>query len=304
MIDELKTDYKDDVLATSQQGKRTFNIVGKNGEILFEDVHIEDTSRYLQVGDEYGSDVINDTNEYVNQMDDKLDELIEFMDNGVKAEDVTYNDSNVKLALDTLIPKDIASITRNGTTFTAKNSDGDTLFTFNQQDNNTTYSIKEYSSTPSNLANFVQNTANGSLQCTFKFRDDNNIFGMGAKAWVRGLVQYQNAYGGTYDVNGVGFAIIQDGNFPVHFIISGVSSFSIKKQSNIKTMFTSLNFNSNHEADYEFGHSVFVLSFCLVSGDGYSDKKWFRVDGNHKWKFWAGSHTGSHSVDIAYIDLI
>lgn len=103
MIEELKTDYKDDVLATSQQGKRTFNIVGKNGEILFEDVHIEDTSRYLQVGDEYGGEVINETNEYVNQMDDKLDELIEFMDNGVKAEDVTYNDSNVKLALDSMI---------------------------------------------------------------------------------------------------------------------------------------------------------------------------------------------------------
>lgn len=102
MIEELKTDYKNDVLATSQQGKRTFNIVGKNGEILFEDVHIEDTSKYLQVGDEYGSDVINEINEYVNQMDNKLDELIEFMDNGVNAEDVTYNDSNVKLTLDTL----------------------------------------------------------------------------------------------------------------------------------------------------------------------------------------------------------
>ena len=138
MIEELKTDYKDDVLATSQQGKRTFNIVGKNGEILFEDVHIEDSSRYIQVGDEYGGDVINETNGYVNQMDDKLDELIEFMDNGVKAEDVTYNDSNVKLALDTLITRDVTSITRSGTTFTAKNSNGDTLFTFTQQDNNTT----------------------------------------------------------------------------------------------------------------------------------------------------------------------
>lgn len=34
----------------------------------------------------------------------------------------------------------VTSITRSGTTFTAKNADGDTLFTFTQQDNNTTYS--------------------------------------------------------------------------------------------------------------------------------------------------------------------
>ena len=32
----------------------------------------------------------------------------------------------------------VSSITRSGTTFTAKNSDGTTLFTFNQQDNDTT----------------------------------------------------------------------------------------------------------------------------------------------------------------------
>lgn len=102
MIDELKTDYKDDILATGQQGRRTFNIIDKNGNMLYEDVHIEDASEYLQVGDEYGGDIINEQNESINSMDDKLDELIEFMDNGVKAEDVTYNDSNVKLALDTL----------------------------------------------------------------------------------------------------------------------------------------------------------------------------------------------------------
>jgi hypothetical protein len=127
MIDELKTDYKDDVLATSQQGKRTFNIVGKNGEILFEDVHIEDTSRYLQVGDEYGQEIINEQNSAINQLSkgtgyvfDTYAEYLEAYQGGeipvnaivyikegsvdgtITALQVKYNDSNVKLALDAL----------------------------------------------------------------------------------------------------------------------------------------------------------------------------------------------------------
>ena len=127
MIDELKTDYKDDVLATSQQGKRTFNIVGKNGEILFEDVHIEDISRYLQVGDEYGQEIINEQNSAINQLSkgtgyvfDTYAEYLEAYQGGeipvgaivyikegsvdgtITALQVKYNDSNVKLALDTL----------------------------------------------------------------------------------------------------------------------------------------------------------------------------------------------------------
>lgn len=127
MIDELKTDYKDDVLATSQQGKRTFNIVGKNGEILFEDVHIEDTSKYTQVGDEYGQEIINEQNSAINQLSkgtgyvfDTYAEYLEAYQGGeipngaivyikegsvdgtITALQVKYNDSNVKLALDTL----------------------------------------------------------------------------------------------------------------------------------------------------------------------------------------------------------
>lgn len=127
MIDELKTDYKDDVLATSQQGKRTFNIVGKNGEILFEDVHIEDTSKYTQVGDEYGQEIINEQNSAINQLSkgtgyvfDTYAEYLEAYQGGeipngaivyikegsvdgtITALQVKYNDSNVKLALDSL----------------------------------------------------------------------------------------------------------------------------------------------------------------------------------------------------------
>lgn len=58
------------------------------------------------MGDEYGQEIINEQNSFFNAMDDKLDELLEFMGNGIKATDVTYNNSNVKLALDSLSTHD------------------------------------------------------------------------------------------------------------------------------------------------------------------------------------------------------
>ena len=45
---------------------------------------------------------------------------------------------SIKNVYDSLLASNIASITRSGTTFTAKNSAGTQLFTFTQQDNNTT----------------------------------------------------------------------------------------------------------------------------------------------------------------------
>lgn len=122
---ELKTDYKEDILETSQQGKRTFNIVSKTGEILFEDVHIEDVSKYTQVGDEYGQAIINAQNEAINKVAKGsglvFDTYQDYLDAKAKGEvavgnviyikegnqseitalQVVYNNSNVKLALDT-----------------------------------------------------------------------------------------------------------------------------------------------------------------------------------------------------------
>lgn len=97
-------------------------------------------------------------------------------------------------------------------------------------DTNTTYSIKEYTSTPSSLANFVQNTATGTLISIFKFRDDNNVLGFGAKSWVRGYIEYQNPYGATYGVYGQGIVFIQDSR-AYQILINGQqgSTFSVQK---------------------------------------------------------------------------
>lgn len=127
MINELKTDYKDDILATGQQGRRTFNIIDKNGNILYEDVHIEDASEYLQVGDEYGGDIINGQNESINSMDDKLDELIEFIEDGISADEVSYNNSTVKAALDSMCTALTESEIISGTSTTPKTVRADYL---------------------------------------------------------------------------------------------------------------------------------------------------------------------------------
>ena len=129
MIEDLRTDYKSDILMPVQQDKRTFNILDSNNNILYENVHIEDNSQYLQVGDEYGSDIINAQNTAINTLargtgltfntyQDYLDAKalgevpvgsIIYIKEGnstvITANQVTYNDSNVKLALDTVISR-------------------------------------------------------------------------------------------------------------------------------------------------------------------------------------------------------
>lgn len=60
----LKTDYKEDVLATSN-AKRKYNMItNDDGTVSFEDV-----TEYLQEGDSYGAGDINETNSVVNDHD-------------------------------------------------------------------------------------------------------------------------------------------------------------------------------------------------------------------------------------------
>lgn len=72
---DLRTNYKDDILSTAEQGTRKFNIVDANGNVLYEGVHLEDVSNYLQVGDEYGADEINEQNEAINQLNSDLGDI-------------------------------------------------------------------------------------------------------------------------------------------------------------------------------------------------------------------------------------
>lgn len=65
---DLKTDYKDDVLDTTQNTKRKYQMIDNgDGTVSFEDV-----TEYIHQGDSFGADDINDTNEEVNIINDNL----------------------------------------------------------------------------------------------------------------------------------------------------------------------------------------------------------------------------------------
>ena len=68
---DLKTDYKDDVLDTTQNTKRKYQMIDNgDGTVSFEDV-----TEYIQQGDSFGANDINDTNEEVNALESDIDEI-------------------------------------------------------------------------------------------------------------------------------------------------------------------------------------------------------------------------------------
>lgn len=68
---DLPTNYLDDILAQSMNGKRKFRITRPDG--TFEEVIIEDISEYLQTGSTFGAGDINRTNQAVNEKFDSGD---------------------------------------------------------------------------------------------------------------------------------------------------------------------------------------------------------------------------------------
>ena len=67
----LPTNYLDDILAQSMNGKRKFRITRPDG--TFEEVVIEDISEYSQTGSTFGAGDINRTNQAVNEKFDSED---------------------------------------------------------------------------------------------------------------------------------------------------------------------------------------------------------------------------------------
>lgn len=78
---DLKTNYKDDVLDTSVNEKRKFNMIqNSDGTVSFEDV-----TEYTQTGDSFGAADINATNAAVNDVNSNLsnsNEIINSIING------------------------------------------------------------------------------------------------------------------------------------------------------------------------------------------------------------------------------
>lgn len=68
---DLPTNYLDDILAQSMNGKRKYRITRADG--TFEEVILEDVSEYEQVGSNFGAGDINKTNQAVNEKFDSGD---------------------------------------------------------------------------------------------------------------------------------------------------------------------------------------------------------------------------------------
>lgn len=68
---DLPTNYLDDILAQSMNGKRKYRITRADG--TFEEVILEDVSEYEQVGSNFGASDINKTNQAVNEKFDSGD---------------------------------------------------------------------------------------------------------------------------------------------------------------------------------------------------------------------------------------
>jgi len=84
--------------------------------------------------------------------------------------------------------------------------------------------IKSYTSTPSNLADFIQSTAFPNTWVYCHFKDTNDVLGLGA-TWLKGYIQFQNTYGSQYDVGGEGIFTKGDGT-PYFVKISGTTTFT------------------------------------------------------------------------------
>lgn len=103
----LKTDYKDDVLDTTVNEKRVYNLVDQSGNTVMSGLSLEDVTVYSQTGDSFGAQEINEINN----------------DLTVASEQSAINKQTLGYSKKNLLKCTATSQTVNGVTFTV-NDDG------------------------------------------------------------------------------------------------------------------------------------------------------------------------------------
>ena len=84
-----------------------------------------------------------------------------------------------------------------------------------------------YPATYETLEDFVKATAIESNLCGFtRFKDYNNIFGLGANTWYRVWYCYQNKYSSSYSLDGM-LIITSGNNIKLGFITGTISSDNV-----------------------------------------------------------------------------
>lgn len=71
----LPVNLKNDILNPNMNGHRKFNIVDENGDVVLQNVRIQDVSSYLQVGSTIDADVVNEQNAAINALEDVPDDI-------------------------------------------------------------------------------------------------------------------------------------------------------------------------------------------------------------------------------------
>ena len=86
----LRTDYKDDILDTSVNKKRVYNLIDQSGNVVMSGLSLEDVTVYSQNGDELSSSAINEAFDNINNR--KLKTYTSLSQLGLSEDDVTSHD--------------------------------------------------------------------------------------------------------------------------------------------------------------------------------------------------------------------
>lgn len=72
---DLRTDYKDQLLDTSVNSERRYNLVDSDGNVVQSGVSLSDVTVYSQEGDSFGAGVLNGITGAINDLNDSLSAL-------------------------------------------------------------------------------------------------------------------------------------------------------------------------------------------------------------------------------------
>ena len=86
----LRTDYKDDILDTSVNKKRVYNLIDQSGNVVMSGLSLEDVTVYSQNGDELSSSAVNEAFGNINNRN--LRTYTSLSQLGLSLDDVTSHD--------------------------------------------------------------------------------------------------------------------------------------------------------------------------------------------------------------------
>lgn len=92
----LKTNYKNDILDTSENTNRIFDLVDQNGQVVLANLSLVDKTVYSQVGDNFGANDINSTNTKVNSHETSISQINSNLTANAKKFNFTYDSTKQK----------------------------------------------------------------------------------------------------------------------------------------------------------------------------------------------------------------